>query len=378
MPNSGAMPANPRPESAAPVVREYGADTLDSAPPMSPYVAALVREGPGAFLDNARVEARVLEVDDVAVPLVICEPGAANGDVCSPYAHYILYTLEELIKRHPRIPAWAPSACLLSIGRIYQWFRIDRVVYVNNWLFATNPYQPFSRAQLDAMTRRLTERYPSHAIVFRTVNPTLHRDDCASLFASGFQMVKARKVYLLNPESRQFKDRENARLDLRLLEKSPYEVVGDEGLLGPDMSRLEALFRGLYLGKHSRLNPQFNRHFFEFTSRHGVLIHRALRKDGRIDGFASFYIDDRTLTGAFLGYDMTLPRKLGLYRQAIALLIREARDRGLLLNLSAGAGRFKELRGAEPCCEYDAVYMKHLPPLRRLPWRLAQLQGKAW
>ena len=74
------------------------------------------------------------------------------------------------------------------------------------------------------------------------------------------------------------------------------------------------------------------------------------------------------MTGSLLGYDIDLPPKLGLYRQAFAVLMSEASNRGQLLNLSAGAGLFKVFRGAQPCIEYDAIYDYHLPYYRRLAW----------
>jgi len=345
---------------------------------MSPYVEALVRDGASVFLDNARVSVRALAVDDVVVPLVICEPGYANGDVCSPHTHYVLYTIEEFHKRHPLIPLWCVRVLASASAALFRGVAIDRVVYVNNWLFPTNPHQPFSSEQIEAVKRHLISRYPRHAIVFRTVNPRLHAEHSERLRACGFEMVKSRKIYLLDVDGPQFKERTNAKRDLRLLETSPYTVVGNERLRASDFPRLETLFRGLYLDKHSYLNPQFSRRFFEFMWRHDQLTYRALRKDGQIDGFVCFWVRGNLLTSAAMGYDVTTPRRLGLYRQVIALLIKEAQERKALLNMSAGAGRFKELRGAIPYAEYDAVYMRHLLPHRQIAWRLLQCQGHLW
>jgi hypothetical protein len=48
-------------------------------------------------------------------------------------------------------------------------------------------------------------------------------------------------------------------------------------------------------------------------------------------------------------------KELGLYRQAFALFINEAVQRRQIMNLSAGAGSFKMLRGVAPYIQYDAV-----------------------
>jgi hypothetical protein len=155
-------------------------------------------------------------------------------------------------------------------------------------------------------------------------------------------------------------------------------VIGGEGIGDADIPRLAELYRSLYIDKHSSLNPGLTEDFFALTLRGNDLHYRALQRAGTIDGFIVFFVDDGVLTGVFIGYDRGLPRRLGLYRQLIAVLVAEARDRGLLLNLSAGAAEFKSLRGAFPVIEYDAVYDRHLSPRRRLAWWLATQQGRAW
>ncbi|HSF01902.1 MAG TPA: class I SAM-dependent methyltransferase, partial [Solirubrobacterales bacterium] len=69
-------------------------------------------------------------------------------------------------------------------------------------------------------------------------------------------------------------------------------------------------------------------------------------------------------------------RGLGLYRTLMALFIAEASERQLLLNLSAGADQFKALRGAVPVEEFDAVYDRHLPVLRRSVWAGLAVAGR--
>jgi hypothetical protein len=49
-----------------------------------------------------------------------------------------------------------------------------------------------------------------------------------------------------------------------------------------------------------------------------------------------------------------------------------------MLNLSAGCGEFKELRGGFPAVEYYAVFSRHLSLRRRFAWNLVQKEGEAW
>lgn len=359
-------------------VREVEVGDLSGSSLMPAYLIALVQEGGAEFLDNAAVTVRALAVDDVVVPLVFGEPRVANGDVCSPSAHYLRYTFEEFEKRHPRIPSWCLRALSVVATTMFLAGNIDRVVYVNNWLFATNPYQPLSPEQLEAVKRHVTQRYPQHAVVVRTVNPYLQPQQSEQLRSAGFTLVKARRVYLLDPAGEPFSKSDNAQRDLRLLRTSPYAIIGNAQLDASDMDRLEQLYRSLYLDKHSLLNPQYTRRFFELLWRENLATFRALKRDGRIDGFICFWVQDNLLVGVCIGYDVAMPREAGLYRQLIALLITEAGVRGVVLHLSAGVGHFKALRGALPFAEYDAVYVRHLASHRQLAWRLLQGQGNLW
>ncbi len=88
--------------------------------------------------------------------------------------------------------------------------------------------------------------------------------------------------------------------------------------------------------------------------------------------------DGNTLLTPAIGYDLGRSRDDGLYRQVLAALMLEARSRNLVLNLSAGVGRFKLHRGARPTLEYDAVMTSGLPFRQRLAWWLVEVQGKVW
>jgi hypothetical protein len=77
-----------------------------------------------------------------------------------------------------------------------------------------------------------------------------------------------------------------------------------------------------------------------------------------------------------VGYDTSLPQSLGLYRRLAAVPVLTARECGVPLNLSAGVGRFKRLRGGEAVMEYLAVIDSHLPANRRFPWRFIEILSR--
>jgi hypothetical protein len=332
------------------------------------YVSALVQAGADAFVENANVEMRALVVDGKVLPLAINRGVDGNADICSPYEHYVSYTLEELAKRHPRVPPGLLRASLSPLSALLRAGRIDGAVLVNNWLFTTNPSPGLSAAEIAVVTDRLTGEYPDLAVVFRSVNPRTDSRTAAALREQGYRMVRSRRVYLLDTAGGGYLRHRNAFLDRRLLERTPYQIVRQPEALAPYAPRLAELYRDLYVEKHSRLNAQCNARFFALTLAEGIFTYRALWKAGRIDGFIGWYVQPGVMTASTLGYDRRVPRKLGLLRLVFAIVMAEAAERGLLLNLSAGVGRFKMLRGAVQAEEYDAVYDRHLPAHRRLAW----------
>jgi hypothetical protein len=52
------------------------------------------------------------------------------------------------------------------------------------------------------------------------------------------------------------------------------------------------------------------------------------------------------------------------------LTIQEGLSNGLIVHASGGVGKFKKLRGGRSVIEYNAVYDRHLPSRRQLPWRM--------
>jgi hypothetical protein len=347
------------------------ADTIAQLPEVDPascYIASVVRRGPRSYVDNANVTMAALVIDDKVLPLVISERVAGNSNVCSAYAHYFEYALQELARRYHRVPFGLFKAPKALLGALLRSGSIDRLVFVNNWLLTTNPSHGLSSAQVAALTAHLTRRYPDSAIVFRSVNPLADRPGLEALQANDYRLIPSRRVYMLDTRGSRYLERSNAREDLRGLRRTSYAIVDRPEDLAPHVPRIAALYRELYLVKYSPLNPQFNPDFIALTLKERFLTYRALMKDGRVDAFISYLVEDGLVTASILGYDLQRPRKLGLYRLAFALFIAEGAERKAVLNMSAGSGGFKMFRGAVPVQEFDAVYDRHLPVHRRLPW----------
>ncbi len=376
---------------AQPVIELLEAEAARQLPPQPEewaelarrYVLAMQRGGTSRYVENVEADIALLRVDEQLLPIVstLCNtPGDGSkptAAVASPRAHYARYSCEELAKRHSEIPEWLLGLAFWPL-EVATWLgELDRVVYVNNWLLTTNPVAWYTRDQLRAVVDCLTTEQPEAAIVFGGLLPRLYPEQFRFFEQAGFRMVRHRRVWMVEDCRRAIRESEELRRDRHLSERHGYEVVSDRDVIASEAERLAELYRSLYLGKHSLLNPHFNAEFLRLTQGKGLLTFRAFRKEGSIDAFKAWYVRDGVMTGAFVGYDRQKPRKLGLYRQAVALQASEAARLGLMLSWSGGVGEFKRLRGATPHEEYEAVWDRHLSPRRRFPWALLERVGRA-
>ncbi len=332
------------------------------------YVSALVGDGPEVYLDNAKVTALALVVDGRVVPLILGARESGNAAVCSLRAHYVDYTLHEFARRHPRVPGWLVGTLSAPLQALLGSSDVDDAVFVNNWLLTTNPPLQLTEPQTAELTEMLTARYPRRAIVFRSINPVLDERLFANLRKIGYAFLRARTVYLLDTREGRHLRHQNVRTDLKLPRQTGYCRRAGAAALRNEVTRLTELYRGLYLAKHTPLNPAYTEEFVRLTLESGFLAYLALTRHHRVESFASYFADRAVMTGSLIGYDRQRPTDVGLYRQAVALLVAEAAEREVILNLSAGAGSFKMYRGCSAVQEFDAVYCAHLPAQRRALW----------
>jgi hypothetical protein len=85
--------------------------------------------------------------------------------------------------------------------------------------------------------------------------------------------------------------------------------------------------------------------------------------------FASFGCEG-VITTPILGYDLTLPTTLGLYRVLSLSLMQQAENLHVVLHQSSGAGEFKRCRGSQGNWEYNVVQCTHLSLWRRLGYKV--------
>ena len=335
------------------------------------WLTPMLRDGTEAFVANAAVELWVLVVgagaEAVALPVTLARPGRDLAYPASPVQHYLAYAAEEA----PKGGRAAGVAARLALGPAAAALRrtaFDRCVFVNNWLLSTNLWPAVTEAHAAAAVGALRRAWPGRAVVFKTVDAASAPALWGACRALGARLVPSRQTWTLNPHDAALDRLRNVRRDARRLAETPYRLRSD--LRGAEIARAGALYRQLYLGKYVHLNPDLSDRFLAHAVRERLLTVRAFERDGRIDAVLGYFVRGGVMTQPVFGYDTALPRELGLYRLLAAQVLAEARARpGVrVLNRSAGAGRFKALRGAAPGTEVHAVFDAHLPARQRAVW----------
>lgn len=336
----------------------------------------MMKKGTNHFMRNVVSRLKLLMVDQYLLPLTINEKEYENANVCSIFSHYILYAKQELSAFTSKRGVEKTGHFLISgLGKWLQLSQINRVVIVNNWMFSTNLYPDLSYDQLTRITKWLIQRFPTHAIIFRSVTDHYPKNLYSDLYRCNYLPVASREVFYYQPKHFQnlpSKKRWKIRRDWRRLKQSGYKVVSKEQLQKQDFERLAQLYHLLYIQKYSIYNVQYRKEFFSLIMNDPQFHLKALVKDHRIDGFIGFYIDHGVMATPMLGYNTSLSPQLGLYRMLFGQMIKEAHQRNLLLHESAGVPQFKKERGAYDRIEYHMVYVQHLPTYKQTTWKLLQ------
>jgi hypothetical protein len=330
----------------------------------------LCDDGVATYVGNIEAEQYVLKVGAKVLPLTVVNGAYENAYIASPYTHYVQFTAEELRLVTSRFIGQLLDLTAKLLKHPCRACEMNRIVLVNGWPLTTTFYPELTGAEVGAIRDFLVRRFPDHAIAFRSVD-SLSGDGFEELFRQqGFRLIYYRPIYSLDPTAENFRPRAALRRDLNLLKKTDYEILSTEQLEERDIERISELYHKLYIQKYSACNPQYTTGFFLLLWRKKLMELTALKRDGRVDGFIASYGDDRQITDPFLGYDTDLPKSLGIYRMLAALVYLKAKERGVLLNYSAGVGDFKKRRGCRKSVEYLAVDDSHLSARRRLPWAL--------
>lgn len=351
-----------------PVTGDWGPllTTLRDAPP-----ASLGENLPGRF--------RLVSVGTAVIPLLEVSGEQPAAWACSIVSRHVHASVVEVRKLGRPVWLGVVSAQAALSGWLLARLGVERAVFINNWLRATNPAPGVSAEELARLKDWLIAEYPDRALIYPTVNPVLEPELSSHLRRAGARLIPTRIVHLLDPRENRFHKSSDVKRDRRLLRHTPYRIIGREDGGRLDLDRVTQLYRRLYVEKHGESNAAFGRRYLEALLESPAVQWAVFENPdrGTIDMFTLWTSHANHLTKVMGAYDQTLPRTTGLYRMQIMYpVFHAAEPAGLPINLSGGAEHFKRLRGARPVMEYDAVWDDHLPPWRRIPWRLLEGKGR--
>lgn len=360
-----------------PVICLYNFDNAHeislSNPKEVEYYQSLMQNSSSPYIENISAEINLLKVDNHLFPLLIASKNYQDSYVCSPYGHYIALALESL---HLINSKWLQSLTqkgLETLGKIVQTTNINSTVYINHSLLSTDLHPNcLSPCKIKAVISFLKNKFPKHALIFRSINkntcPHLH----AELKSRGFKFIASRQIHttrVKNPDL--FKTR-IIKSDLKLWNEKKHEVIFQNDFTEDDEQQILKLCHSLSIDHHSVWNPKASLHFLRLLKKDPLFQMKALKLNGKIEGVAGYHVKDEVLLCSIFGYDKLHPNRTHIYRLLSTMLLLEAADHAEIFHQSAGASFYKGIRRANSSQEYQAVYTKHLPFKQRLGWTILQ------
>lgn len=332
------------------------------------YLEALGRP-PGTLITNADIAWRALRADDNLLPVTVSDGATGGSYVAAPHSAYALYARDELSLLDLGLARLPARALIAATDGWLRAARVNTIVHVDNWLYSTNLHGPWTGQRLPEIRNALAAPYPDHIIGIRSVDEWSSPDLLQAARDDGWLLLPSRQIWVTDDVAAAFAGRKNIANDRRALRRSGLRIEHLETVGAQDAATIARLYGLLYLDKYSRLNPQLTPAYIAAASASGALEFRVARDEtGTICAMAGVSIRSDVLTAPAVGYDTARPREDGLYRIAMLLASDVAIERSLRLHGSAGAGHFKQQRGARPVTEYNAWAISHLSPGRQ--WML--------
>ncbi len=194
-----------------------------------------------------------------------------------------------------------------------------------------------------------------------------------ALQAAGARLIFSRVVTWQDPLSKAVARNRQLRVDRKRWLKQGWQAVP----LGPEDAETAGPLRGfyaaLYLKKYSARNPDFTERFFADALRGGFVKMELLRDAAaRAAGVWGWWARAGSMTQPVFGYDPEGPHGARPYAALSLRVLERAREMGLRVNASGGAGHFKQQRGGTAAVEYHAVYDRHLPRTARRSWAVLE------
>ncbi len=347
-------------------------------PELGRYAAALAGLPERGRLANAAFALHALQLPGRAFVVAEPDPAASQAWLLSLRAAYGRVAREEAEAETEGVQGLAYGWAAHIAEAWLDATAADRIVFVNHPLLSTSLWGGWEGEGLRDALAVLAVRFPDRAFAFRSLNDWSDATLLDRLRGAGGRLLPSRVIWTVDDVADEWLKKRDARRDHRLIDAGGYRIDHAERLSDPDWTRVRDLYRGLYLERHSRHNPDYTEALLRAGMDSGFLRFQLLRQgSGRIMAFVACARVGGILTSPLLGYDLARPQDEGLYRMAMLLPGLEAAKHGLRVNHSAGAGAFKRFRGAKPWLEYTAIFDAHLPAWRRLGYAGLQRAANA-
>lgn len=361
-----AFETAPATQDALPTLLGTPSELIADGSPAALYMAEFAQAGPAAFISNVGSRPMAVRYSDHCLPVTVEDGTRGASYVTSPHSNYVLYARDEIDIIGIRAGRTLAQGVLSVLDAHLRVMRINHCVHLDNWLLSTSLHGDWKGEGLAEMRGVLADRFPDHFQLIRSIDPFSCPQLLETARADGWTLMPARQIWVTDDLRRDWKKRNNTQNDRRALKKSGLIVEEPSALSKDDCERIATLYSDLYLGRYSAINPIFTARFIEFACDTELLQFRVARNaDRQIMAVCGLRVAGQIATVPLLGYDLSRPQSEGLYRIASYLASDYAMERNLRFNGSAGAGKFKAMRGARGQIEYMAVHAAHLSPQRR-------------
>jgi hypothetical protein len=343
--------------------------------PLLQFLSSLLKNGLDTYIKNIHGEIALLSIGKHQLPLLIVQNNYGDSYIGSLYGHYVSQGLESESLIAGIFTKKLSKIALMALGAILRWGKIDKVVYVNHSLFATDLHPVLTPQEVSAITACLQKKFPDYAIVFRSIAEKICPEVKESLGTSGYRFIASRQIFFTDTKNEAIFETRIVKSDLVLWRKQQQhcQFVDHKDITPEEYATLAQLYDDSILAYHSNLNPQFTPEFVQNLHTSRLLHLKYLTIDDKIEGVVGFQEREGRFLCSFFGYNKDHPDHSKIYRLLSTCLLQEAKKRQLLFHQSAGASFYKKLRRAEGCLDYFAYNSRHLPKRQRLCWKILHL-----
>ncbi len=340
---------------------------------VSTWISAMQQQ---ALINNWHADVQALVMKDASsLPVAIGCVQAGQTYLASPQHGFIDYARDELdVLTDARTRRWA-RAGLSVVEPWLRALRLDESVSVNAWGVSTHMYPRWTEADCADLVAQLSQQYPTRPLWLRTLHEVYDADLLQQLTQQGWQLWPSRVVYGFDWQTAdQWMKQRNNQIDQKLLQKKTLTPLFPEDFNDSHAQAMAQLYQQLYVDKHSRWNAHYTPAYFALAIEHRWLsFYGFADAQGQLIAFIGVFEHEQVMTTPMLGYDLSLPQSLGLYRLLMARVLQVGVQAHKCVNLGAGSANFKRLRGGVPSIEWHGFYVAHLPRPRQ--WAM-QVTGK--